>query len=220
MYLYENSDNKITIYMFSINERKVYDYKKDKMQQIAEDNRVLRALTNDLKLLQRDNVEAFKLNYRLDSDYSLKLIYHRVLGYSLSLEERERQQKLLEEYYKSLGSHNVCHVIPDKDGDDLYFLLLSDYHLKDCNGNYVMDNIINIPKSLYYLEKFLTNPFDLEDDADIAECLSLYDYNGKRVITKAYLEEACKYNIVNFTGIEKKSDKVLELALKKKIIKY
>ena len=98
-----------------------------------------------------------------------------------------------------------------------YLLLTEPYHTHKGRESY-MENIICLPKSLYLLELFLQEKFDLLTDDDIQEILKLFDVEGL-VKKSSYeeLKELRKFDVISkkeFKTIERgieKSEKVLRL---------
>ncbi len=225
MYLYQMKDENVEIYKI-ISTRRLCSYKEAEMDKIPFEMRVMDVITNDFSR-GRDNLEnaedsisyfKFVYNY-VDRDFNTcdySKVY-RINEYSSSKEIKEAK-RIVSDYSsqkKSVGK--VLEVNSSKDEYINYLLLTRSCYTHHGRESYMSD-IICLPKSLYLLELFLQQRFDLLTDEDISEILKLYDIEGLvKKISLEELQDLRKYNIISkkeFKKIENKigkSEKVLRL---------
>lgn len=183
MYLYDKNDDKIEIYSLNPDCVKVNNYKREQMEEIPLDKRIVKALTNDIRYLENVNnrVNYSRLNYEYSGLWE-DSFYHELKAYGMTNDEKSRQAGLLEKYYtkNDLFGNKVLEVSFSLDKDINYLLLTKSYYERKIkeNDDYVMDNIINIPKSLYLYELFNRGNFELIDNESLNEILSLYNFSG------------------------------------------
>lgn len=228
MFLYDRNEKNIEVYSLSPNEKAIYDYKKKQMETVPEEKRVLYASGN-IKVLETENdyVKFDELNSNYDDFYDFSY-FHSLDSYKMTEYEKARQVQLLERYYKQIYPNKVLHIRPfsvdeakelmKNDLNEL--LLLEDYIENDYGRGYIMNNIINIPNSLYYLENFIAKKFDKINNNELNTILKLYDFEGS-VATFDYdnLRRLEQFEIVNniITDVDNKvesSTKVLSLIKK------
>lgn len=222
MYLYDKKGNKIEVYSIKPNQEKIYSYKKEQIESIPEDKRFLKALTNSTKVLEEGlrNKEVCQTSL----SYSEKYLFHKLMYYYISSEEKERQLTLLENYYNTTSCSNVMKVInPRYNGIEYLLLMELKYRKIDKIGDmYAMSDIINIPKTLYDLELFFTGKHELikiEDFYDKKELfdisdepLAIFDYNQIKKLDELGLTDTSKQQVNN--KIEA-SQKILSLIKRK-----
>lgn len=109
----------------------------------------------------------------------------------------------LDKYLNLTDYKKIYKVMNSKDTNLKYLMPLSPYI--GCNYDiYYIENIINIPSSLFYLNEFQQENFLVVPTQELMKILELYDYKGNR----EYNEE-----LENNTLDEKieKSQRVLSL---------
>lgn len=225
MYLYQMKDENVEIYKI-VSTRRLCSYKESEMDKIPFEMRVMDVVTNDFSE-GGDNLEnaegsirysKFVYNY-VDRDFNScdYSKFYRIDKYSNSKEIKEAQ-KVVSDYSsqkKSMGK--VLEVKSSKDEYIKYLLLTKACYTHHGRESYMRD-IICLPKSLYLLELFLQQKFDLLADEDIFEILKLYDIEGLvKKISFEELQELRKYNLISKKELQKienkigKSEKVLKL---------
>lgn len=225
MYLYQRKNDDLEIIKIKAT-RRLCDYKKEEMNKIPFEMRVMDVETNDFskKSTNLENAEDSIGYYRFvydnyDSDFhtsEFSRIY-RLDEFSNS-NEIKCCKKILDEYYhQKKSSSKVLEVTHSRD-EYINYLLLTREHYTHSSRESCMENIICLPKSLYLLELFLQEKFDLLTDEEIKEILKLFDMEGL-VKKSSYeeLKELRKFDIISkkeFKKIERgieKSEKVLRL---------
>lgn len=202
--IYEKNGNKINIHLVEPNTKKIYEYKKKQMECLPKEKRVFMAYTTDetLKPLQssKDYVDYEHLNWT--GQINGKKEYHKITS-----EEgeylKEAHRMYLDKYLNLTDYKKIYRVMNSKDTNLKYLMPLSPYI--GCNYDiYYIENIINIPSSLFYLNEFQQENFLVVSKQELMKILELYDYKGNR----EYNEE-----LENNTLDEKieKSQRVLSL---------
>lgn len=225
MYLYQRNNDDLEIYKIKTT-RRLCDYKKEEMSKIPLEMRVMDVETNDFSKNRtnlenaEERIDYYKFVYDYydsdfhTSDYSR---VNRINNYSNSNEIKEIRKVLDNYYFQKKTSGKVLEVTRSNDEYINYLLLTKPYYAHYNRESYVSD-IICLPKSLYLLELFLQERFDLLNDDDIKEILKLYDVEGL-VKRSSYeeIKELKKFDIISkkeLKKIERKivnSEKVLKL---------
>ena len=173
MFLYEEDKKNIRVYNYLIDEQKLYDFKKEQMAKIKEEERLLRAVTNYCyyPLEEKKKILAYSdLNYEVDKNFGHSSYYHFLSPYEMNEEELERQRKFLEKYYHFAGAHGsqyymlygyekytekVIDLILNKDENDITRLDLLNEVKNMINHNimcYSSDLLLKKPKQGYEKE--------------------------------------------------------------------
>ncbi len=237
MFLFEECEKNIRIYNYLISEERLYHFKKEQMAKIPEDERVLKAITNyrHFPLEEKKKILAYSdLNYAICIKYGVRSSYHFLRPYEITEEEKDRQRKLLEDYYLFLRtygskyymiygkSNNACLAddkMPELKGQltisskGLFLIPTSNYKYVDDN-NITMDNILNVPETLYFLESFLASDFKNIPEQYILEYLKLFAKPEMKDIDIDTYNMMVKYNLASREDLDKKiedSHKVLKL---------
>ena len=182
MHLFEKNGTEINIYEMKADNKRLFDYKQKEMTQLPLDERILRAVAKNpgAKLLQ------YEKDYYLFRDLNggPHGIYgnHTLDKYSMTEQEIARQAKLLKEYYNGKFRYSDIREIYDYDESERklkiikYWLLTQGfYHTRDSQRP-TMDNIIQLPKSLYLLYLLEKGNFHkISDQDDISEQLKCFD---------------------------------------------
>lgn len=180
-------NNGLNIYSFLPNPERIYIFKKDQMKSIPEEERILQASSTLGSVLEckEEVLGGYAVNsrkYKTDRGlWSTLYDYHLLASnsnYNNSQRVQEEHRRILEEYYRkaiscSLFNHKILNMrVPhldleridgygwDRNVDEtfiegekhIYTLSMSKY-----NRNGFMYPILNVPESLYLLEKFLEN---------------------------------------------------------------
>jgi len=211
MYLFDRSGDNIDIYTMDPIFKGIKEYKKQEMEKIPFEHRILRIETNAKDLpfnkkfpLQPNthpiDIENSKLTYS-----NKKVIgseYHKLgvtPGAPSNLDFVEEKMK---EYY--FGNYNASQMVRvykfeenKKRLNFVLYLLLNNYYIKEKENSNVqyIENIINIPESLYLLELLSRGQYSLLDNKDITEQLKLFNISEGPVKTYSLqeLEEIGKY---------------------------
>ena len=208
MLLFEEAEKNIRVYNYIINKEKMYHFKKREMAHILGDKRILCAVTSHKYPLvgSKKIFEYNDLNYEFGHDF------HILGSYKMTNEEILRQKNYLEKYYHFLNSYGSSYqVIKSKvenvnehflnlnpitiNGQSLYLIPTSKYN---CNktGYTVMDNILNVPESLYYLEHFMASKYTDIPEEYLLKFIKLYEQIEVKNIDIDTLKIMINYNLV------------------------
>ncbi len=239
MFLYEEDKKNIRVYNYLIDEQKLYDFKKEQMAKIKEEERLLRAVTNYCyyPLEEKKKILAYSdLNYEVDKNFGHSSYYHFLSPYEMNEEELERQRKFLEKYYHFAGAHGSQYYMlygnpsNDMNNDELlklkhqltiskeglFLIPTSKYeYIGDCT--IAMNNILNVPPTLYYLEDFLASDFKKIPEQYIKQYIKLFSEKEVKNIDIGTFNIMVDYNLVSRNNLDKKikdSAKVLKLIKK------
>lgn len=217
MYLHDKNNEQINIYSLIPNKKKIYEYKKEKMEKIPFEKRVFTAKTNDYHCLEilRDYIWDIDLQNEKSKLYG-ECAYHKLISYN-TLNKIEKQEILLEKYYNNDMTHSgkIFKIYRSRKNYDINNLLLCEPYYKEeiySEGVYSMEDIINIPDSLYNFEMFDRKKFNLIKHENFEELLKLYDIN---LMTTFNINDAEK--IYSF---EIKHEDLVNLDNSKKILKF
>ena len=201
MLLYDNKDKHLDIYEFNSDRKKMIDYKLKELKKIPENERFLVAKTrinsNDKPLFE-EYISNLNNDIVLDSTYvdskdNNNGTYHK-------LEYDNNNSTFLENYY-------IYSNLKDKSVVQIKYLEMIKYYLLysrkyrylgeyEDKKDYQMDNILQIPESLYLLQLIEQEKFKSLDDKDIEEQLSLYTLSKKDEIPKELLKKASLTSLV------------------------
>ena len=240
MFLFEEDKRNIRVYNYLINKEKLYDFKKEQMAKIPKDERVLKAITNyvHFPLQEKKKILAYSdLNYKIYVRYGSQSYYHFLCPYEMTDEEKERQRKLLEDYYSFLEAYeSKYYMIYGKDNnncpsdekmsklkgrvtissDGLFLIPTANYNYINDN-NITMDSILNVPKILCFLELFLASDFKNVPERYIIDYLKLFDKLEIKDIDINTYNMMVKYHLASREDLDKKiedSANVLKLIKK------
>lgn len=225
MYLYQIKDNDLEVYKIKAS-RRLKEYKEEQMKKIPLEGRIMDVKTNDFSR-NRDNLENAKdvINYyrfvynHYDSDFGTSDYsqINRINIYSSS-REIETCKKVIKDYISQKNSCGKVLEVQNSKEPSINFLLLTEPYYEHCFNDSYMRNIICLPKSLYLLELFLQERFELLEDEDIREILELFDVEGLvKKINYEDIKELKKYNLIRKKELKKmerkteNSEKVLRL---------
>lgn len=170
MYLYKKNNNKIIIYNLIPNNKKIYEYRLEQMKQIPEENRIIRGVTG----MGIERYEIFK-NY--ENKFNNEIIpienangqYHILEPTHLNSKDKE---KLLKSYYNGdLKDKKIARLWDKK----IRYFLLNQLQYRYYFEKVVLEEIIEIPESLYLLSLIEQELFSLIENKDIKEQLSLFN---------------------------------------------
>lgn len=159
--------------------------------------KALKGVTNiDIRSLVYDN--STPLDYGTHSDlFELQ---------NVNLDEA--QEKILEAYingyYDKLPTTKVFEFNwkTEEDEELFRFLKPNDYHISSTNshGNvYEMNNLLNLPRSLYLLHQLLQGRYSQVADENINKLLKLFDFEFKRNIKLKEIEEILETGLITGT---------------------
>lgn len=217
MYIYNKIKDKVEIYKVMPNVKEIYDYKKELMNKINEEKRIIateiytdpyfnQLFFEDYQSLADEKV--FKPNEVFFTD---KGAYQR---YQLEKESeltKEEKHKLIDK---------LCHgefinqtVFKIDYGNKLRYLLLTKNKYKAYlhNNRYLtMEGIIDIPEDIYILQLIEAGKISKVEKQNFYDMLNLFDFSFENQVDIKYLEELSKCNLVNNTYknfIDKESSK-------------
>lgn len=197
MNLYIKNHGNLEVYNLTPKTDEVKKYKEVEMKKIPETKRILKATCNEnyiskCPLHYNDTVLESRLNYKEysffdSSGHLFKRYYHQLESYNHPTAYIYRLNLLNIFYNGTYDNVRLVKVLDDINKgnwklDDLkavqYLLLTQKDYQKDVNGKktfFTMDNIINIPESLYYLEKILQGNYSEIVGKNIDNQLSLFE---------------------------------------------
>ena len=192
MYLFERNDNdnnRIDVYTMTPNAERIASFKKAEMEQIPAQERVYKT-TCDLDFTYFRNAKIGDyyqddyLNYSDSGIYGGRF-FHSISTYPINDDEIVKQNKLLDDYYKSEFKDKpiVCTFKIELARYKVlkYLLLTQSYNKFGYQDYYTMDNIILVPRTLYLLQlleqekiELLSKEIDDYND-DISKQLATFD---------------------------------------------
>lgn len=169
MYLFNKNGNKLDLYNLLPKDKKLYEYRVEKMKQIPDEKKFLYGITS----MGIENYEIFKL---YENKFDIEIIpiqnangmYHRLEETPIN----SNKDKLLNAYYNGqLKDKKIARI---SDLKKIRYLLLNQTQYKYYPGIKVLEEIIEIPESLYLLSLIEQEKFSLIGDKDISEQISLF----------------------------------------------
>ncbi len=193
MFLYDKKDNSIDVYSLSRNAQGIRDYKIEQMGRIP----VERCLyTEEVVSSFQDVPTLFKKNLDLNIVAKSELIgKDKSIKYNTDLDDCAH---LLEWFYSDkCVNRPVARV---QDTKKLMYLLIASNDIRSIeeNGKVIkrIEDIIEIPKSLYLLQLIEQEKFSMINGEDISEQLGLFDYS---YINNISVEELQKIDTCGIT---------------------
>jgi len=181
MYLYNKNGDKIEVYHLMPKEKQITEYKKNEMQKIPEEDRVLKAVTNDGPKIQNCCGVTFSSEINYGNIHSFFQKYHRLINYDDK--EREKALKILEEYYDCTCNSKTLEVDSYTKEHKYYLLSEGNHYTYETTmfkpNKLIMNGIIQIPKSLFILQKLYFGYGQDLVDYDICEQMDLFRFNAK-----------------------------------------
>ena len=196
MYLYDKKENTIDVYEMTPNFKKTVEYKKNEMETIPFDERVLKACSNCNRELEHTDSPIIyeKLQYR-ENRIPGRVYYHSITSYQMTDEEKIRQSELLGEYYNGDYKNKKIALIKKSKNEITKYFLLTALWYSCCDNEYVMDDIISIPKSLYLLQMLEQGKFYRVDEEDISKQLQTFNISTSPVERISIAELKNMYNV-------------------------
>lgn len=224
MFLYDKNGNKIEVYSMEPNNDKIYEFKKEEIEKIPTDKRVLKATTNTSLVFE--NPKAYRLystNFVYQKPTFFNREYHNLeSSYSTDnyIYDNNRINQLLNKYYKNEFKYKIPLCLDCEEDIPKYLLFTEfDYTFNSSKFNdRTLDNIICLTKNLYLLEKILDGKFFMLDEENIEKQIDLFDISDKPIITidREELKKAELFKLINECENEV-NHKVYE---SQKILKY
>lgn len=192
MFLYNKLDNHVEVFSLTRDEDKIRKYRIEQMKNIPFDKRCLYseevvASYDDNPLLAKTDLD---LNIILESDLVGE---GKVLGYNTDSDDCV---DLLERFYiDKYLKRPIARV--DALRDLRYLLIAADYVNTRKNGSKIImriEDIIELPKSLYLLQLFEQEKFGIIGDEDLSSQLALFNFQSLNKISLDELkkmDEAC-----------------------------
>lgn len=203
MFLYDKKDTTVDVYSFIQNQEKVHNYKIEQMNQIPSNERGL-YLEEIVPSFQSLPI-LYKENIYKDIIPSSKLKgEHISLNYNT---DKDDVEDLLDWFYSEKYKDRPVARISDL--KKLRYLLIASsiINSREENGKVIMkiEDIIEIPKSLYLLQLLQQEHFFMIKDENLSEQLNLFEF---QYIDNIRLDELKKMDIC---GITKKAyPKIIE----------
>lgn len=205
MYLYEKQEDKVEIYSLFPNMDKVFNYRKDYIELIPEEERMFKAVgRNNMALCSGKMIDfnGFSHNSittitsdKLNKNSSwLTGNHHHLLTYDRVGCEIKRQEQIIDKFcsgkIKSIG---MVLVTDKKVRDYVKYLIMTSYYYVRNDQESTMSNIISIPKELFSLEWCMFGGnMDALDDNEFSKVVKLFDFSIEPVDIFSY-EDVIKY---------------------------
>lgn len=236
MYLYEKKDDKILVHTLEPDKEAIYDYKTSKIKKIPFEKRVVDVNANILyksanNLEKATNTIEYSsiVFYSYDRDFN-DSEYSKIISRDEKNVERiyDQYMSFLEDYYESCEtSGKLLEVLHTREDFFKYIILtnLKYKYKKNYYDEYVMEDIICVPRSLFFLEKFFAGEYDQLNASDLKKLLELFKYLGvKEEIDYPTLKKTEDVLLVPKKSLTKpidikvhKSEKVLSLINKNRV---
>lgn len=194
MYLLDKDNDKIDVYYLHPKDRDLFYYRVEQMKQIPENEKIMCGVTG----VGIENYEIFK-NY--EDKFDIETIpmanangkYHK-LEQNILYGNGKNKEKLLSDFY--LGDLRDKKIARVWDLNNIkYFLLKETEYSRILPGKKILEQIIQIPESLYLLSLIEQEKFTLIGDKDISEQLSLFKLEQEQSIDLNTLDR------IQFIGI-------------------
>jgi len=172
MYLYDKKEDKIDIYDLIPSLKDIYEYRMEQMKKIPEDKMVIRGITGT----GIDGYEIFK-NY--ENKFYNEIIpienvngsYHKLESDPLNGKGKNKEILLDSYYFGHLSDRKIARI---SDLNKIRYLLLKQTQYRYYFKKAILEEIIEIPESLYLLSLIEQQKFSLIEDRDISEQLNLF----------------------------------------------
>ena len=198
MYLYEKEDGKVNVYEMKQDKDAFRKYRKKEMKKIPEGKEILCATTHyidgDIPYLDRIcYTELAECSYW---DIHGPNVYGSENSLLVSQNSDEQKDILLKKFYDGEFKNSSILKLTYQICDSRYLLLTDKKTEKYARrGIAKMDNIIEIPKSLYMLQMLESKNFKKIKNEDLNELLALYEISYANQIYFDELLKAEKYGI-------------------------
>lgn len=222
MFLYDRNGNNINVYSMEPNHLKLMKYRHSEMKRVLAKSRLYYARTNGEGMLGSTEEPIFMSQVNKGSRYRSEYTYHELAHYKMSSEQRLKEDKLLERFYKGEFTSRKIVRIKDFDKNDKrrwnikMYLLLTDYYYLKSSFNRIkeMHGIIAVTKSLYLLSLLEKGEFGRviqEDQYEIGEQLNLFDISDMPcdVVKFDEMRNACKVNLLKQETISNMEEKIV-----------
>lgn len=186
MYLYDKRENRIDVYDLISDDKKLYEYRIEQMQQIPEEQKIICGITST-------GIEGYEIFKKYENKFDTELIpienangrYHRLEPDMLNGTGRNREV-LLDSYYSGyLKDRKIARL---RDLKRLRYFLLNQTQYSYYFEKAILGGIIEIPKELYLLSLIEQEKFTLIGDKDVSEQLGLFSLEQTKVIDLDTLE--------------------------------
>lgn len=200
MLLYDKKEKTIDIYEFSADANDLFNYRKQQMEKIPKEEIFYIATAyprdkDDKPILEK---QGNSFNSKIIPMWYLNSSQHFHF-FNTDDKISEGQKQLLLDRLNN-GEFDKNKIARVKDDKLRYFLLKStEYHKDMLSASFdkrVLENIIEVPESLYYLQLILQEKFSFLDNVDISEQLSLFGLNYVDKFNINELEKIDKLNVV------------------------
>lgn len=220
MFLYDRTDNTIDIYEFLANFDDLKQYRKEQIEKILEDERILKARSRvanygDSHLLENLQNNSIIPEEQLTKDGIKEFHYLDTVNNS------ELSELTLLKFFNGSYDDKKIFRIKKSNNDLDYLLLTIDIYnstLDDANEA-VMPNIIKLNKELYLLQMLQQGNYEIIQNEDIKKQLELYSLIYKKSVDLEEIKKLDSYKITDnlYDKIIKKAeiDKIIFNELRK-----
>ncbi len=186
MYLFEKKNNSIDVYTMYPEVARMRNYRIAEMKQIGEEERVLKAVSNLYRELERDeNTIPFSEVHFERNNYLGETVYHELSTYEMDEEVRRHQEILLSRYYHGdfsqepvLRIRKSCYSRPQTEfPHSVQYLLRTTKEYRDegfLYKRFVMHDMIQLPESLALLQQLECGDFSSIHSHDLTEQLKTF----------------------------------------------
>lgn len=208
MYLYGENDDQIEVFEMEPNKKKIAEFKKEEMESIPQEERVITAKTNSdgMRMLSNRDIGEQVYEKKLNQNHSGLWggnSFHCMETHTTDEKENKRQQKLLKRYYDGDFTEDPV-VLLKREAHDLKvlkYLLLTEKQYFRHGDILAMKNIISIPKSLYLLQLLEQGNFYHAADEDIQRQLETFDISDEPIMQISTSELKKMYDCKLIPGI-------------------
>lgn len=194
VFLQERINEQIRIHELKPMPEKIYDYKKGEMRQIPLNMRLFRAQSSDGDI--RPLEENHSINYQTLGFKGEKSCEHEMVSPRLTEEEFSRQNKILEDYYRNCKPNETVIEVCNNTDKDIHYLLPLGRYVISVYDMYYIENVLNIPESLFKLNEFLKGKFDSLTEDEIKEMLKLFSVDILDTIDISSLKRFSELGII------------------------
>lgn len=209
MNIVTNLENQKTIDIFSMTPKKgIRKYKESELEKIPYEQRLLEASTNYEKLLENEGNEVRSYNIFYDSsDMCGGGLYHSLeVARELKDDYKKMCDKLTNDYLggrlKYADAKRIDYglsILTNKRKPDINSILITDGYKQGefRNGVYIMSNILNLTRKLFFLQLLENGQFEYFKDKEVDEQLDLFVFKKIASIGISNFDDLIKYGAIN-----------------------
>lgn len=187
MYLLDKNNDKIDIYYLHPKDKDLFYYRVEQMKKIPENEKIMCGVTGV-------GIEKYEIFKNYEDKFDIETIpmgnvngtYHKLEQDILYSEGKNKERLLARFYLGDLRDNKIARVSDLK--KIKYFLLKETKYSRILPDKKILDQIIQIPESLYLLSLIEQEKFSLIGNKDISEQLSLFRLEQEQSINLNTIE--------------------------------